>query len=176
MTKTIPYILAFAIALSSCAKSYNADRTAVATPMGNQTYVIRTNSNAFGSFSDTRDFALLRAAEIGRQHGHPYFVILESKDWSKKGSFTTPGQYQSQTHGSATAWGTGNMVTAHGSSSTHGTYTPPQTHNFEKPRSEVFVRFLSKRPEDPNVMWFETNKVFQELNTRIRRGSGFMGF
>lgn len=169
-------IFSVVVMLAGCGTSYNPQRSAVATPLNQDTYRINTRGNAFTSMSTAQDYALLRASELAIQGGYPYFLILGQTNRVKKGSITTPGTYQSNTYGNATAYGTGNTVTAYGSATTYGTYTPSQTTNFTKPRSEVVVKLLKTKPDDPNVVVYDARLINQQLSGRVRKGSGFLGF
>ena len=164
------------MATAGCGTSYNADRSAVATPLNQDTYRINTRGNAFTGMETTQDYALLRASELAIQGGYPYFIVLTASDRIKTVSITTPGSYQANTYGSATAYGTGNTATAYGTSTTYGTYTPPTTTNFKKPRSEMIVKLLKSKPDDPSVLVYDAKIIYQQLNARIRRGTGILGF
>lgn len=170
-------LLAFTVLfVSGCGTSYNPSTSAVVTPLNSDTFRINTRGNAFTDLSTTQDYALLRASELALQNGYRYFIILSSSNRVKRGTTTTPGSFQSNTYGTAQAYSYGGYGTAYGSSTTYGTYTPPQTSSYEKPRSEIVVKLLHRKPNDINIVVYDAQLIFEQLDARVRRGSGVLGF
>lgn len=68
------------IGLSGCATSYKAQGMKGGfsdTPLAKNTYAVNFQGNGYTSASKTRDFALLRAAEIMQNNNYPYFIVLQ---------------------------------------------------------------------------------------------------
>lgn len=101
------------------------------------TFLVEFQGNGSTSQITVKTYLLYRCAEVTTEAGYDYFEVVEgdvrSKD--KLYTFSTPGNFSSSTTGSATTQGyavaygnqaTGSAITSD-SSSTTGTYIPPET-------------------------------------------------
>jgi hypothetical protein len=156
-------LAALALTLAACATPYQTGGFAggvSAAPLGQDTFRIQAQLNAFSNQSMVQDYLLLRAAETAQQHGAVGFVILGSQDTSQSGTFVTPGS--SYTTGSA--YRVGNSV--YGSATT--TYTPAQAYNFVKPGGLMMIR-LVREPVPEGVQYFSAAELIAAIGPRVRR-------
>ena len=103
---------------------------------------VRFNGNGFTSGARSSDLCLLRSAELCKNYGFKYFMIIDASKDVSKSQFSTPKT--TNTTGSATS--IGNTVYGNSQSTTWGgqTYTISRPSNentiicfFEKPNSGV---------------------------------------
>jgi hypothetical protein len=133
-------IAALATTLIGCAAKYGdmgfmggvSDRQ-----IGQQVWAIRGAGNAFTSLSDTENFVMLRAAEIGREQGYSHFVFLSEDSNVRSETRTTGG-----TTFNATTSCYGTFCNTYGSSS------GPVTTTTYKPDSEARVLFITQDEYD----------------------------
>lgn len=127
------------------------------TRLSEDTYRINFAGNAKTDSERAADFALLRAAELTRQNGYQYFVILAASDRVQRGAYTTPqssttnfraNQYGNSTYGTATTTTTGG-----------------QTYYFEKPRADITIMMLREEPSDSGIVY---NAQFVERSIRSK--------
>lgn len=114
-------------------------------PLASDAYQISVNGNGYTRADRVNEMALLRGAELTRDNGFNYFVVLNLSEYTRESSTTTPGSSTTNTSGSATAYGNSNSVTAYGSSTSHTTYNAPKTTVVVKPGVDVVIRFV---PDD----------------------------
>ena len=95
------------------------------TQLDNNVFKVSFNGNSSTSGERVSDFVLLRCAELALNHGYKYFVIVDSKNYSSYGTYTTP--IIANTNGSGYSYGRH----AYGSSIT--TITGGQTYSYVKP-------------------------------------------
>jgi hypothetical protein len=125
-------------------------------------YKIHAAANAFSDHARTRDFILLKAAELARDEGFTHFLILDSNDWAKEGVISTPGSFTSTT----TSNGYGSGGYGYGSTYTVGSYTPPSTTRTTKPRSDAVVKLLKNPPPEANAM--DAGMVYRSLAVKYK--------
>jgi hypothetical protein len=119
---------------------------------------ITVEGNGYTSRDRVQDFALLRASEMALQSGYPYFTVLNERNDSTTGSFTTAGS--SYTSGSV--YGVGNSAYYSGTT----TYAPGQTMTFQFPETGLLVKFLKKKPADALV--FDANFLSSTLKQKYK--------
>ena len=112
------------------------------TPLAQDAYRINASGNAYTSRAKTNAIAMVRAAELARENGYERFLILSFDEWSKVNTFVTNGQATTNTYGTATAYTYGNSVNVAGNATSYTTYSPPQYHTVEKPRTDIVVKFV----------------------------------
>src|SRR3954471_3672905 len=69
------------------------------TQLDENVFQVRFNGNGYTSGERATDFALLRSAELARQSGYAYFIIVEWKGGYSYETYTSP----TRSHTSATA-------------------------------------------------------------------------
>ena len=146
-------------AVTSCATSYKSNGITggyTETHLAPDLFRVFFRGNAYTSSERVQDLAMLRAAEVTRQQGYPFFAIVDEKDLSTTSSFTTPGE--STTKGSVSFYGN------QGDYSEHTTYTPPVTHTFFKPKTGILVQCFKTKPD--NVFLFDAAYVEQSLKSK----------
>ena len=132
-----------AMACAGCATSYQSDGFTggfLESQLAPDVFEVTFNGNGYTSSKRTKDFTMLRSAELCQKHGFTHFVILGKENSSSTHSYTTPGQ--SYTTGTAYAYG--NTATYYGQT----TYTPGQTYHFVKPSSSMTIKLLRSKPAE----------------------------
>lgn len=119
---------------------------------------ITVEGNGYTSRDRVQDFALLRASEMALQSGYPYFAVINERNDSSTGSFTTAGS--SYTSGSV--YGVGNSAYYSGTT----TYMPGQTMTFQFPETGLLVKFLKRKPNDALV--FDANFLSATLRQKYK--------
>lgn len=160
--KTTPALIFVALLLFGCATPYQQTGLIGGfseTQLDENVWTVTFKGNGYTSRERATDFNLLRCAEICLENGYKYFVIVEGKEYSKEGSYTTPTT--SYTTGSAYAYG--NNVYGSATTQTYG----GQTYNISKPRtSNTIVCFEDKA--EINAMVY--NAEFIRDSIREKRG------
>jgi hypothetical protein len=128
------------------------------TPLAPDVVRISVEGNGYTSRDRVQDFALLRAAEIALQSGYPYFVVINERNDTSTGSFTTAGS--SYTSGSV--YGVGNSAYYSGTT----TYVPGQTITFQFPETGILVKFMKKKSKDALV--FDANFLSTTLRQKYK--------
>lgn len=139
-------ILCCIVSITSCAtpyQPYGITGGYKETPLAPDVVRITVEGNGYTSRDRVQDFALLRAAEMALQSGYPYFVVINERNDTSTGSFTTAGS--SYTSGSV--YGVGNSAYYSGST----TYVPGQTLTFQFPETGILVKFLKVKLKDAMV-------------------------
>ena len=132
-----------AMACAGCATSYQSNGFTggfLESQLAPDVFEVTFNGNGYTSSKRTKDFTMLRSAELCQKHGFTHFVILGKENSSSTHSYTTPGQ--SYTTGTAYAYG--NSATYYGQT----TYTPGQTYHFVKPSSSMTIKLLPSKPTE----------------------------
>ena len=117
---------------------------------------IHFRGNAYTSTERAQDFALLRAAELAREHGFKYFAVVDERSSSSVHTYTTPGQ--SYTSGSAVV--TGNIATYSGQT----TYYPGQTVLMYKPETGLVIKCFAEKPQ--GIYTFDAAFLEQSLKQK----------
>ena len=134
------------VSITSCAtpyQPYGITGGYKETPLAPDVVRITVEGNGYTSRDRVQDYALLRAAEMALQSGFPYFVVINERNDTSTGSFTTAGS--SYTSGSV--YGVGNSAYYSGTT----TYVPGQTYTFHFPETGILVKFLRKKTKDAMV-------------------------
>jgi hypothetical protein len=147
------------VSITSCAtpyQPYGITGGYKETPLAPDVVRITVEGNGYTSRDRVQDYALLRAAEMALQSGYPYFVVINERNDTSTGSFTTAGS--SYTSGSV--YGAGNSAYYSGTT----TYVPGQTLTFQFPETGLLVKFLKVKSKDAMVFdaKFLTNTLKQK--------------
>ena len=146
--------------LGGCATPYQPTAYAGGfdqTRVAEDAYVVTFRANGYTSPTRARDFATLRAAEIGRKLGFTHFVIVGTQDLSQLSTVNTGSV--ATTNGTVTA--TGNVATVSGT-----TTTLPTAVTFYKPVVELGVKYFEGPPTGRYLEVFEVQRVYSELAQR----------
>tara|TARA_R110000751_G_scaffold80214_15_gene161911 strand:- start:25823 stop:26362 length:540 start_codon:yes stop_codon:yes gene_type:complete len=140
-------IIAGTILLAACATSYQPNNRWTGggfseIPIAADAYKVTVKGNGYTSSERTNEMALLRSAELTRDNGFNYFIVVDSEEYQSTSQFVTPGSSTSTTTGSASAYSFGNRAYATGVANTNTTYTPPQIYTTFKPNVAMVVKFV----------------------------------
>lgn len=156
-------LIGSALFLSGCA-SYSD--TTTSQQLSSDMYRISMRGSTYNESSDAQDFTLLKAAEITIDAGNRYFSIVDNKDRTRIGSYTTSGSSESHTTADATI--IGNYAT--GTANTTTTYTPGQTHTYIKPGADVLIKTYAGKPDGNSFDAQEVIKYLGQLYNPERWG------
>jgi hypothetical protein len=149
------------ISITSCAtpyQPYGITGGYKETPLAPDVVRVTVEGNGYTSRDRVQDFALLRASEMALQSGYPYFVVINERNDTSTGSFTTAGS--SYTSGSV--YGVGNSAYYSGTT----TYIPGQTITFQFPETGILVKFVKKKSKDALV--FDANFLLTTLRQKYK--------
>jgi hypothetical protein len=143
MRTTVNYssVIALAVMMASCATPYTNNGLLGGysdTTLAPDVYRVSFQGNGYTSSETTRDFALLRAADLTRSHGYRYFGIVNEADGGQSGVINTPGT----SFTSMSAQRVGNAV--YGNATT--TFIPGASIPFFFPKSGLLIRCFKERP------------------------------
>ncbi len=83
--KAICSVLVVASLLASCATGYGQKSLFSGgfedTQLGPDIFRVSFSGNDSTSMARTKDFALLRSAELALENGYPYFVVVDEQEW-----------------------------------------------------------------------------------------------
>lgn len=120
--------------------------TTVSTDMlDDRTAVISGRGSAFNDIGDVTSEMLARAASQAKARGFKYFAVVDSRDATSYGTYTTPTTTNSTAVGSAQCYGATCYGQASGTSTTYG----GQSFALEKPGADMMVRFFLAGEVDP---------------------------
>lgn len=108
------------------------------TQLDDNAWTVTFKGNGYTSRERATDFNLLRCAELCIENGYKYFVIVDGKEYSKQGSYTTPTS--SYTTGSAYAYG--NNVYGSATTQNYGGHT----YNISKPTTSNTILCFKDKP------------------------------
>ena len=159
MTTRLVFVIA--LAMLACATPYQRQgyRGGFSeTQLDENVFRVSFNGNGFTSGGRAVDFALLRSAELARERGYHYFVIVEKTGGYSYSSYTTPTQ--SHTTGTATSYGN----TTHVNATT--TTTGGETHLIAKPGVSNTIVCLKQKPENFQGMVYNADFLYLSLSQK----------
>jgi hypothetical protein len=127
--------------LASCATGYHAQGFSGGfseTQLDENVFRVQFNGNGYTSGERAADFTLLRSAELAREYGYHYFVIVQSGGGYSYSKHSTPTQ--THTTASATTYGNTTNVSAHSTTSGGDTYV------IAKPSAVNMIVCFKERP------------------------------
>ena len=150
-------ITALLTTLVGCATPYQPTGTAGGyyhRVVAENSYVVGFTGNGFTNRSTARDFALLRAAEIGKQLRYDHMVVLAADD---------QGRTEDIKFGAPTATTTGTI--------SGSTYSGTTTYNSNevpvyKPKIEISVLYSEGYPKGRHLQVYRISDVIRELKSR----------
>lgn len=131
-------IVLLSLLMSACATPYQSQGFTGGfseTQLDENVFQVTFRGNGYTSRERTADFTLLRSAELALERGFAYFVVVDSQQYSRVGTYTTP----SHTQASVSMYGN----TAYGSATTYGGHTYVTV----KPRSSNTIVCFREKPE-----------------------------
>lgn len=131
------------------------------TRIAEDAYVIRFSGNGFTSGKRAKDFAMLRAAEIGKKLGYSHFVVVGTEDLSGIDTVST-----------GTTSTTAGTVSPYGNYSSTTTTTPGEMSVY-KPGIELGVKYFEGPPSGRYLEVFEVASVYSALAATYKiKGAG----
>lgn len=152
----------FVLLLSGCATPYKAHGLMGGfseTRVSENTFQVSFRGNALASRERVVDFTLLRSAELTLQNGYRYFAILNSNNYTRYGSYTTPKTYS--TTGNVQMYGnTGYLnttTTAYGG----------QTFLYSRPSTMNTIQCFRKKPRIRGIV-YDANFIVKSIKTKYK--------
>ena len=156
-------LLFITIMMSGCATGYHKRGLAggyTDSKLQDNIFKVRFNGNGYCGSDRAEDFTLLRCAEVARENGYKYFVIIAEKSGTQVSAYTTPTT--ANTYGSVNTFGnTGNY---------YGTTTVSggQTYMFQKPSTSNTIMCFAEKPENIPTIVYDADQI----TTNIRQQYG----
>ncbi len=120
--------------------------TASTKMIDDRTAVIKGRGNAYVSMGDVQARIMLQAATEAQARGYAYFVLGDSYDSSRSGTFAMPTTTNTDFSGSAHCFG----AYCNGSGTATSTTYGGGAFGYVKPGADVMVRFFREGEIDPN--------------------------
>jgi hypothetical protein len=158
--RNLPIMVMLLVLLSSCATTYQQNSFSGGyseTQLSENIFQILFKGNGFTSSERASDFSLLRSAEVALEHGFQYFVIIDSEQESKLGTYTMP----TTTYTTGSAYVSGNYAYGNIATNTYG----GQTYLTSKPRATNTIFCFEDRPENGELVFdaqFISNSIRQK--------------
>ena len=130
---------------------------------------VRFNGNGDTSSARSSDFCLLRSAELCKNNGYKYFIIIDESKGVSQSQFTSPTT--TKTKGSATA--VGDYVYGSATSTTYG----GQTYIISRSSNENTIICFSEKPEqgisyNADFIYKSIRKQYSINSSSISQNSG----
>jgi hypothetical protein len=154
-------LLVSVLFMAGCATGYHAQGFAGGfseTQLDENVFQVTFRGNGYTSGERAADFTLLRSAEVAREHGYGYFIIVEKVDRTGYGAYTTPAT--SETTASATSYGN----TTYGSATT--TTYGGHTYLTRKPGLADTIVCFKDRPKDVKGLVYNADSVYRSLTQK----------
>jgi hypothetical protein len=151
-----------AVLFSGCSTTYQSMSDAGGyyhQKISENIYRIGFRGNGFTNFKKAKDFALLRATEVGNQLGYTYMSIEGSEDLSKTSVINTG----STSYTTGTAYGFGNTAYYSGTTNTYSNAVP-----VKKPRIEFIVKYFEGKPQERLLEVYQISSLMAELKNRYK--------
>jgi hypothetical protein len=145
------HLLLLVVVLTGCATEYQRKSFTGGyseTQLGENIFQVTFVANGYTSRERASDFSLLRSAEVAREHGFRYFVIVGAEKDSNVSIHTTP----------LTSY-----TTASGTTTTYG----GQTYFISKPQATNTVLYFKEKP-DVNGILFDAEFVIKSISTKYK--------
>lgn len=154
--------IALVLTLSACATPYQSigiTRGYSEMQLSDDTYKVSFRGNGFSSHEYVQNSLLHRCAELTKNNGYKYFVILGSDEDKKDSQFSTPTTVSTQNSGFGNGSFTGNTYgnsfnggfNTFGSSSSNTVIHPGQTFNVSKYQDTVIIKMLYSNKKAPTA-------------------------
>ncbi len=140
-------VIAAVLFLTGCATPYQSKGFTGGfdeTQLSPEVYRVSFQGNAYVAAETVADYVMLRCAELTVESGFQYFVVVDTKDTSRSGAYTTPKS--SQTTANATAYGNAYSTNVQGTATT--TTYGGQTYFFAFPSETNTILMLHEKPQE----------------------------
>jgi hypothetical protein len=149
-------LIVAALLLGACATPYQRQGLRggfTESQLDENVFRVSFHGNGFTSHDRVADFTLLRSAELAREHGYHFFLIVQASDRTSYSTYTTP--IQSTTTANVTSYG--------GTATT--TITGGGTHLIAMPGASNTIVCFTDRPEGYPVV-YNADFLYRSLSSR----------
>lgn len=118
-------------------------------------FQVTFRGNGYTSSQRAADFCLLRSAEIAKENGYNYFIIVENQSKESKSTYTSPTTttYESRVYTqSGKVYGSGESRTSGG-----------QTYNISRPSSNNTIVCFKTKEEASQMTVYDVNIVIRSI-------------
>lgn len=136
------------IFLTGCATPYKSNGIMGGfseTQLSENVFKVSFRGNGYTSMERAEDFVLFRCAELSKQNGYNYFVIVDEKSYDKISQFQTPAY--STTSGTFSP--SGNSVSYSGNT----TFAGGQTITISRPHTTNLIYCFKSKPNVNGVVY-----------------------
>lgn len=132
--------------------------------LNDDTYKVSFRGNGYSSHEHVQNMLLRRCAELTRNKGYKYFVILASDAERKDDQFSTPATISTQSTGFGSGYFSGNNYgssygghfNTFGSSSSNTVINPGQTYNTSRYKDTTTIKMFQNNNKAPGAFKAET--------------------
>jgi len=149
--------------LSQCVTAYQATGFTGGyneTQLDSNVFVVSFKGNGYTSSTRAADFCLLRCAELCKQNGYDYFVIVDSDSYTKTVTTTSPTSYNSN----YTTNTYGNTTYLSGTTRQSG----GQSMTFNKPRNKNTIICLKGTPPNDGVIKYKPEFLIKSIKEKYK--------
>lgn len=121
-------------------------------------FQITFKGNGYTSSQRAADFCLLRSAEIAKENGYLYFIIIENQSTERKSTYTSPTTktYESNIYSkSGTVIGSGRSTTSGG-----------QTYDISRPSANNTIVCFKTKEEANTIALYDVNWVIKSIREK----------
>ena len=122
-------------------------------------YRITFRGNGFTDYKRANDFALLRAAEIGKKLGYSYLSVEGEEDYYR----TTIVDTGSTSYSSGSAYGYGNSASYYGTTTTYNNQMP-----IIKPGVILVAKYFQGTPEGKHLEVHNIEEIICSMTTKYK--------
>lgn len=170
MYRKVSVFILFSVFLTGCATPYQPDGFTggyTEKPLKKNVWKVNFSGNGFTSGERTETYALYRAAELTKEQGYDYFVIVKSNNYTSESTYTTP----ETTTGTATTSGSVNTYGDYGTYSGQTTYsqqtTGGQTYEIEKPGTTLVIHMRTGETPKDNPRAIDANFILNQYEPKL---------
>jgi hypothetical protein len=127
------------------------------TQLSENIFQVRFKGNGFTSMERASDFCLLRSAELAKENGFFYFIIIDSNSSSNLSTYTTP----TTTESTGNAFVNGNNIYGNSTMTTYG----GQTYVIRKPSTMNSIVCFKEKPEIKALI-YESGFVIKSIRNK----------
>lgn len=154
------YCWVMCLLLNGCATSYQSNGFAGGyseTQLSENVFNVTFNGNGYTGKERASDFSLLRSAEIAKENGFRYFIIVSSEKDVSHSTYTTP----TTSYTNASAYGYGNYAYGSATTNTYG----GQTYDIAKPSASNTIVCYKDKPDLP-VIIYDAEFVYSSIRNK----------
>ncbi len=151
--------LTIVLMISGCATPYTSNGLLGGfseTQLAPDIFRVSFQGNGFTSIDKTKDFGLLRAAELTISNGYSYFAIIDSTEEARSLTIQTPVTADTRGTITPTSYGASYQATT--------TYSGGDNYSYILPKSGIMIVLLHQKPA--GAFAFDANFLISSLKSK----------